>query len=151
MRRQTFLFVAVALPVATMFAAAQSSSARPARAAAISQSTVPTAAPGSLGIELTSIDRGADACTDFYQLACGSWMAANPIPPDRQRWGRFNQLQDRNFTILRRILETPGGGGDQRKAGDYYAACMDEDGIEAKGLRPLAADLARITAITRKE
>ena len=78
-------------------------------------------------------------------------MAANPMPADRQRWGRFNQLQEQNFTILRRILEAPTSGGDRKKASDYYAACMDEGGIEAKGQRPLEADLARIAAITRKD
>ena len=60
-------------------------------------------------------------------------MAANPMPPDRQRWGRFNQLQDQNFTILRRILEEPKSAGDRQKASDYYAACMDERRAEAAG------------------
>ena len=34
--------------------------------------------------------------------------------------------------------------------GDYYASFMDEDGIEAKGLTPLADEMAAISAITNK-
>jgi endothelin-converting enzyme/putative endopeptidase len=145
MRRHVFALAAVVLPLATVFAAAQSSSAVPPP-----RQPAPARA-GATGIEVLSLDRTADACTDFYQFACGGWMAQNPMPADRQRWGRFNQLQDANFAILRKVLETPGGDADRRKAGDYYAACMDESGIEAKGLAPLEPELARIAGLSAKE
>jgi predicted metalloendopeptidase len=37
-----------------------------------------------------------------------------------------------------------------QKVGDYYASFMDEEGIEAKGLAPLASDLATIAAISNR-
>ncbi len=69
------------------------------------------------------------------------------MPADRRSYGRFAELQDRNLAVLRHILETPGGEGDQKKAADFYAACMDEAGIEAAGLTTIAPDLKTIDEI----
>jgi hypothetical protein len=44
------------------------------------------------GIDLTALDRSADPCGDFYQFACGGWMAKHPAPPDQPRYGRFEEL-----------------------------------------------------------
>jgi putative endopeptidase len=117
----------------------------------------PPARPNSTPahFDLTAIDRSADPCVDFYQYACGSWMKKNPIPADQAEWGSFDQLQERNQNILRQILEeaakpAPGRDAVTQKIGDYYAACMDEKTIDAKGLAPLRPELARIRGLTDK-
>src|SRR5215207_7173472 len=48
------------------------------------------------GFDLASIDRGASACQDFNQFANGGWKNANPVPAAYSRWGRFEQLAERN-------------------------------------------------------
>jgi putative endopeptidase len=141
-RPYTLVALAVALPLAAVFAAAQSSSAVPPPS---------TTAGSERSVELQSIDRTAQACTDFYQYACGGWMAANPLPADQQRWGRFTEIQQRNYAVLREILESGAGGGDERRAATYYSACMNEQAIESKGLMPLQGELARIAQLSRKE
>ena len=108
-----------------------------------------------LAFDVSSLDRSADACTNFYEFACGGWRKANPIPGDQTRWGRFNQLADRNRDVLHEILEGAREAKGKRtpieaKVGDYYEACMDEAGIEALGAKPLAPVLADIDKVAGK-
>ena len=110
-----------------------------------------TAIPYSPSLDLADMDRTADPCVDFYQYVCGGWMKNNPIPPDQAAWDVYAKLADENRQLLWGILEedakltqrTPA----QQKIGDYYAACMDTDAINARGLVPLQPELDRIAAL----
>ena len=120
--------------------------------------TIPIAAQSasSEGFSVSYLDRSVDACTDFYQFACGNWLVANPLPADRSRYSRLNELADRNARIVRDILEnaaftasrrTP----DEQKIGDAYAACMDQKTIEARRATPVEPLLREIDAIRNRE
>jgi endothelin-converting enzyme/putative endopeptidase len=145
MMTRSSAFAVVALPVAILMAADD------ARVRAQDVTSQPMASRS--GVDLASLDRTANPCENFYQFACGGWMAKHPAPPDQPRYGRFEELQDRNNAILRDILDQaakPSSAPDLRKVGDYYASCMAEPEIEAKGTAPLATDLARVDAIKEK-
>jgi putative endopeptidase len=129
-----------------------SPSPQPAAPPAPSSAPQPSAAHART-LDVADMDTGAQACVDFYQYASGGWLQKNPIPPDRPRWGTFDELRQRNQSDLRDILErlaadkTAPAGSEERKLGDFYGACMDEAAIETKGLAPIEAELRRIDAI----
>jgi endothelin-converting enzyme/putative endopeptidase len=108
--------------------------------------------PSKSGVDLTAIDRSANPCNDFYQYACGNWMKNNPIPADESSWGRFDELFNRNQTILRAILEDSEKHEAQssvdQKIGGFYHSCMDEAVIEERGGTPLRSELERISHVS---
>ncbi len=117
---------------------------------------VPPAPARIPAFDLSAMDRSVDACADFYRYACGGWVARNPIPPDQSRWGRFNELQERNRQVLHDILERAAKPGPKRspvmqKIGDFYASCMDEAKVNAAGARPVEPELQRIAGIANRQ
>ena len=116
--------------------------------------TTPKAMIGAHGFELAGMDTTAKPCDDFYRFAVGKWRQNNPLKPEYSRFGRFEEVAERNRGVLRQILEEDAAmsatapGSAQQKLGDYYAACMNESAIDLAGLTPIQPELDRISAIT---
>lgn len=106
-----------------------------------------------LGIELSDMDRNAEACTDFFEFANGAWRASNPIPPSMSRWSRRWQAGESAKDRLKLILEEtpttppPARGSVDQLIGDFYGACMDADQANRLGAKPIRPLLDEIGAM----
>ena len=74
------------------------------------------------------------------------------MPADKARWGSFNELEQFNQLALKGILEAAAArpqkpGSVEQKVGDFFKSAMNAAAIDAAGLKPVEADLARVAAI----
>src|ERR1700691_2240153 len=119
-----------------------------------SSSATPSVPREIPAFDVNAIDKAVDPCVDFYQYSCGTWLKNNPIPPDKSRWGRFDELAEHNLYILRDILteaQLPGkNSASEIMVGTFYNSCMDETTIEKRGTAPLTPELDRINGIKTK-
>ena len=104
-----------------------------------------------LAVDRAYMDLAASPCKDFYAYADGAFDKV-PIPGEYASYGVNQEIDERNFAILKGILEASartGGakGTAAQRVGDFYASGMDEALIGKEGLRPLAPIFAAIQAV----
>src|ERR1043166_3122609 len=125
----------------------------PAPAAVSAQAKPAFLAPH--GFALDAMDPTVKPCDDFYRYAVGHWRETHPLGPQYARFGRFEEVSERNREVLRKILEDDAAantavGTPTQKIGDFYTACMDEAAIEAQGITPIKGELDRIDKLSSR-
>ncbi|HKU14402.1 MAG TPA: M13-type metalloendopeptidase [Steroidobacteraceae bacterium] len=128
------------------------SAAEPAASPGGAAANIASAGILKSGVYLQNLDKSVRPQDDFYRHINGGWLAATQIPADRSNYGAFTKLQEDAEHDLRDILEEAAkskaaAGSDAQKVGDYYASFLDEATVEARGLKPLSAELSRIDAL----
>jgi putative endopeptidase len=110
----------------------------------------PHPAPHS-GIDLQYVDTSVRPQDDVYQYLNGKWLRNYQLPVDKAGVGSFTTVQDKTEEQLRSIvdsLEQPASEDpDAKKLADLFASYMDEDQLEALGLKPLRVEFAAIESI----
>ncbi|MGS0999887.1 M13 family metallopeptidase [Rhodanobacter sp. UC4436_H3] len=157
MTKQYLKPLALAVSLALTVSACGKQDATPADAPAPTASTAPAAAGSTAAVDSKSIfdvselGAPAEACTDFDQFVNAKWVAANPIPNDRTRWGAFDKLAEDSLNTQHTIVENAAKGADQaaagsieQKIGNLYKSGMDEAAIDKAGFDPIKPKLAEI-------
>ncbi len=113
-----------------------------------------TSSPRVPRFSVAYMDRSVDPARDFYGYATGAWRRDNPVPADKAIWGAFAELIERNYLLLREILESSASDANapaaspRRQVGDFYASALDQARRDALGFAPIRPYLDRIEAAT---
>lgn len=100
-------------------------------------------------IDVSYMDKSVRPQDDFFQFANGTWCKNNPVPASESRWGSFNELDQRNKTILKDILNYAAAndtekGSQNQLLGDYYTSYTDMATRNSIGSKPLEERLKPI-------
>jgi putative endopeptidase len=105
------------------------------------------------GFNVSRMDTSIQACSNFYQYTNGNWLKTAEIPAAFPSWGTWDILITRTRENSRDLLETAmknkqaAKGSSEQLIGDFYSSCMDLEGIEAAGTKPLEPYFKQIDAI----
>jgi putative endopeptidase len=111
---------------------------------------------GPFGIELSAQDKSVKPGDDFFRYANGHWLSTEKIPPDRTRWGAFEQLREKSEADVKAVIDAAVAaqnppGSNEQKIADYYKSYLDTDAIEKRGMAPAKHGLDAIAALKTHE
>jgi putative endopeptidase len=112
--------------------------------------------PVAQGIDESFLDRSVSPCNDFYQFACGTWIAEHPTEQS-PAIERFFEGEGRSSYLLDKILESDREGSpyvphEQSKAlGDYYGSCRKSRAASTNDHTAIDGRLSEITTATSME
>jgi putative endopeptidase len=112
---------------------------------------------GHWGFDMSGMDPAVRPGDSFFGYANGAWVARTVIPPDKARFGVFDELRDKTQEQVHAIVTEAAragapAGSDTAKIGALYNSFMDEERLERLDLAPIATDLAEIrNAATRTD
>ena len=100
-----------------------------------------------LAYDPSYLDTNAEPCTDFYQFACGTWLAQHPPDPGYTE-SRFFAGDQRNSVYFRSLVEAMSSPDPSlRVAQIYYGSCLRAHSNVATSAEPLRLALARVAGL----
>ncbi|MBP3740335.1 MAG: M13 family metallopeptidase [Bacteroidales bacterium] len=108
------------------------------------------------GVNTDNFDTTARLEDDFYQYACGGWMAKNPIDAEHSRYGAFDVLAENALKNINGIIDSVSknqnaAGSLADKIATMYNIGMDSARLQEQGAAPLMPYLEEINALKTRE
>jgi len=89
------------------------------------------------------MDKSVNPGADFFEYATGVGVKATPIPADRPEYGAFDVISEEADKRTAELIQN----AHKSKVADFFAAFMDENTIEARGMKPVEPELRTIAGI----
>jgi len=112
---------------------------------------------GAWGFDLSALDLKTKPGNDFFRYANGAWLDRTAIPADKPGISLRLLESDLAEARLHAIMEDAAAKASHEpttvegKVGAFYKAFMDEDRIEALGVKAIAPELDAIRAAATRE
>ena len=108
------------------------------------------------GINADNFDTTARLEDDFYQYACGGWMAKNPLDAEHSRYGAFDVLAENALKNVNDIIDSVSkneneAGSLADKIATMYNIGMDSVKLQEQGAAPLLPYLEEINNVKTRE
>ncbi len=108
------------------------------------------------GVNLDNFDTTARLEDDFYQYACGGWMAKNPLDAEHSRYGAFDVLAENALKNVNDIIDSVSkneneAGSLADKIATMYNIGMDSAKLQEQGAAPLMPYLEEINSVKTRE
>jgi putative endopeptidase len=108
------------------------------------------------GINTDNFDTTARLEDDFYQYACGGWMANNPLDAEHSRYGAFDVLAENALKNVNDIIDSVSkneneAGSLADKIATMYNIGMDTAKLQEQGAAPLMPYLEEINNLKTRE
>lgn len=108
------------------------------------------------GVNTDNFDTTARLEDDFYQYACGGWMAKNPLDAEHSRYGAFDVLAENALKNINGIIDSVSknqnaAGSLADKIATMYNIGMDSARLQEQGAAPLMPYLEEINALKSRE
>ncbi|MFU8877621.1 MAG: M13 family metallopeptidase, partial [Wenzhouxiangellaceae bacterium] len=111
---------------------------------------------GTWGIDAGGLSAEVRPGNDFFVHVNAGWLDQAEIPAGFSRFGSFTELsleaEERVEQIIAEAAAADASRGDPRQQiGDLYAAFLDTETIEARGIEPIRATLEELIALDSHE
>jgi predicted metalloendopeptidase len=144
--------IAVALVAAAALAGCQATGGAPEP---VVNAIMPPDQHSGFGIDLSAMDPDVAPGDSFFLYVNGAWYRNAQFAPDETyigaRMSLINQRRERIRSLIEKAAASQATDPTSSAVGTFYRSFLNTDAINAAGLAPARADLARIRAITTHE